>query len=182
MLTIGDQFPDFDLAASVKASADTEAAFTNLTNASFEGKWKVYFFWPKDFTFVCPTEIQGFGEIAAKVEAAGGQLIGASLDSEFVHNAWRTHEPRLTKSPFPWLADIGGGLTSALGILRADAGVAMRAVFIVDPKNTIQWVSVNGAEVGRNPEEILRALEATMGFIDDGNLMPCAWHKGDPTL
>lgn len=182
MLTIGDSFPNFELAASVKCSDDLDEAFETITNDSFEGRWKVYFFWPKDFTFVCPTEIQGFGEIAARVEKAGGQLLGASLDSEFVHNAWRKHEPRLTDSPFPWLADIGGKLTEALGILREDAGVAMRATFIVDPKNTIQWVSVYGAEVGRDPKEVLRALEATIDFVDNGSLMPCAWTPGQAPL
>jgi len=182
MLTIGDQFPKFELAASVKCSDNLDEAFETMTNDSFDGKWKVYFFWPKDFTFVCPTEIQGFGLIADKVAEAGGQMFGVSLDSEFVHNAWRKHEPRLTDSPFPWLADIGGKLTEELGILRADAGVAMRATFIVDPKNTIQWVSVYGAEVGREPAEVLRALQATIDFIDHGSLMPCAWIPGQATL
>lgn len=182
MLTIGDQFPQFELAASVKYSDNLDEAFETLTNESFEGKWKVYFFWPKDFTFVCPTEIQGFGLIADDAAKAGAQLFGVSLDSEFVHNAWRKHEPRLTESPFPWLADIGGKLTDELGILRADAGVAMRATFIVDPSNTIQWVSVYGAEVGREPKEVLRALQSTMDFIDHGSLMPCAWIPGQAPL
>ena len=182
MLTIGDQFPAFELTASVKQSDDLEQAFTTLSNKSFEGKWKVYFFWPKDFTFVCPTEIKGFGDISADLAKAGAQLIGASLDSEFVHNAWRKHEPMLKDLDFPWLADIGGKLTEALGILRADAGVAMRATFIVDPKNTIQWVSVYGAEVGREPAEVLRALQSTIDFIDNGHLMPCAWKPGQKPL
>ena len=182
MLTIGDQFPRFELAASVKSSDNLEEAFTTLTNDSYEGKWKVYFFWPKDFTFVCPTEIQGFGTIAGAAKELGAQLLGASLDSEFVHNAWRKHEPRLTDSPFPWLADIGGKLTEELGILREDAGVAMRATFIVDPNNTIQWVSVYGAEVGREPQEVLRALQATVNFVDNGALMPCAWIPGEAPL
>lgn len=181
MLTIGDQFPKFDLAACEKYS-DSPDDFITVNNDSYEGKWKIYFFWPKDFTFVCPTEIQGFGTINEKVQQDGGQMFGVSLDSEFVHNAWRKHEPRLTDSPFPWLADIGGKLTEELGILREDAGVAMRATFIVDPKNTIQWVAVYGAEVGREPAEVLRAFQATKDFIDNGSLMPCAWVPGQKTL
>jgi peroxiredoxin (alkyl hydroperoxide reductase subunit C) len=176
MLTIGDKFPSFQLTASVSASL--KDGFTELTENSFEGKWKVYFFWPKDFTFVCPTEIVGFGELNREFADRDAQLIGGSTDSDFVHHAWRTHHSDLTDSPFPWLADIKRELCSALGILDPGAGVALRATFIVDPDNTIQFVSVNGLNVGRNPKEVLRVLDA----LQTDELCPCNWDKGEDTL
>jgi alkyl hydroperoxide reductase subunit AhpC len=176
MLTIGDTFPSFQLTASV--STDLKEGFVELTEKSFEGKWKVYFFWPKDFTFVCPTEIVGFGELQRDFADRDTQLIGCSTDSDFVHHAWRTHHPDLTNSPFPWLSDIKRELSQALGILDANAGVPLRATFVVDPDNVIQFVAVNGLNVGRNPKEVLRVLDA----LQTDELCPCNWDKGQDTL
>lgn len=176
MLTIGNTFPAYKLTASV--SADLKDGFTELTEKSFEGKWKVYFFWPKDFTFVCPTEIVGFGELNREFADRDAQLIGASTDSDFVHHAWRTHHADLTTSPFPWLADIKRELSTALGILHPEEGVALRATFIVDPDNIIRYVSVNDLSVGRNPKEVLRVLDA----LQTDELCPCNWDKGASTL
>jgi alkyl hydroperoxide reductase subunit AhpC len=176
MLTIGDTFPSFQLTASV--STDLKEGFVELTEKSFEGKWKVYFFWPKDFTFVCPTEIVGFGELQRDFADRDTQLIGCSTDSDFVHHAWRTHHADLTNSPFPWLSDIKRELSQALGILDANAGVPLRATFVVDPDNVIQFVAVNGLNVGRNPKEVLRVLDA----LQTDELCPCNWDKGQDTL
>lgn len=176
MLTIGDTFPSFSLTASVSASK--EEGFTTLTESSFEGKWKVYFFWPKDFTFVCPTEIVGFGENISEFADRDAQLIGASIDSEFVHLAWRQNHADLTSSPFPWLADFKRELAQALGILHPTEGAPLRATFIVDPQNIIRFVSVNDLSVGRNPKEVIRVLDA----LQTDELCPCNWNKGEKTL
>jgi peroxiredoxin (alkyl hydroperoxide reductase subunit C) len=176
MLTIGDKFPSFSLTASVSASP--EEGFVPLTESSFEGKWKVYFFWPKDFTFVCPTEIVGFGDHISEFADRDAQLIGGSIDGEFVHLAWRTHHPDLTNSPFPWLADYKRELCTALGILHAEEGAPLRATFIVDPENIIRFVSVNDLSVGRNPKEVVRVLDA----LQTDELCPCNWNKGEKTL
>src|SRR6188768_1993603 len=115
MLGVGDKFPEFKVKATV--STDMKNAFTDITNESYPGQWKVYFFWPKDFTFVCPTEIAGFARLEREFADRGAQLLGGSIDSEFVHLAWRNNHPDLRDLPFPMLADVKRELTGALGIL-----------------------------------------------------------------
>jgi lipoyl-dependent peroxiredoxin subunit C len=176
MLTVGDKFPAFNLKAVVPG--DLKNAFTDVTEKSFQGKWKVVFFWPKDFTFVCPTEIVGFGELDREFKDRDTQLIGASTDSEFVHHAWRQSRDDLKKVPYPWLADIKRELSQALGILHKDEGVALRATFIVDPDNVIRFAAVNDLSVGRNPQEVLRVLDA----LQTDELCPCNWKQGEDTL
>lgn len=176
MLTVGDKFPSFKLQAV--DSADHNTGIKTVTEKTWEGQWKVYFFWPKDFTFICPTEIVGFGELEREFSDRDCQLIGGSTDSEFVHAAWRKHHPDLTDSPFPWLSDIRGDLANELGILDKEEGVCLRATFIVDNEDTIQYVGVNGLNVGRNPKEVLRILDA----LQTDELCPCNWEKGEATL
>src|ERR1043166_10179165 len=115
MLTIGDKFPSFDLKAVV--STDPRTAFTQVTDKSDAGKWKVVFFWPKDFTFVCPTEIAAFGKLEKEFRARDAQLLGVSIDSEYVHLAWRRDKEELRSLPFPMLSDLKRELSTQLGIL-----------------------------------------------------------------
>jgi peroxiredoxin (alkyl hydroperoxide reductase subunit C) len=176
MLSVGDKLPEFKLTAV--SSANKDKAFETVSHDSFPGKWKVLFFWPKDFTFVCPTEIVGFGEIESEFKDRDAQLLGGSIDSDFVHLAWRNHDDRLTNSPFPWLSDIKRELSEQLGILDKNAGVSLRATFIVDPNNVIRHASINDLKVGRNPHEVLRILDA----LQSDALCPCDWQKGEETL
>ena len=176
MLTIGDKFPSFDLKAVV--STDPKTAFTQLSDQSDAGKWKVVFFWPKDFTFVCPTEIAAFGKLHGEFKDRDAVLYGASTDTEFVHLAWRQSHPDLKHLPFPMLADVKRELTTALGILDKDEGVAQRATYIVDPQGIIRFVYVTDLSVGRNPQEVLRVLDA----LQTDELCPCNWKKGDDVL
>jgi len=176
MLTVGDKFPAFDLKAVV--STDMKQAFTQITDRSYEGKWLVVFFWPKDFTFVCPTEIAAFGKLNGEFADRDAQVLGGSTDSEFVHHAWRVHHDDLRDLPFPMLADIKRELCTELGILDKTEGVALRATFIVDPEGIIRFASVNDLSVGRNPQEILRVLDA----LQTDELCPCNWQKGQDTL
>jgi peroxiredoxin (alkyl hydroperoxide reductase subunit C) len=176
MLTIGDKFPTFDLKAVV--STDPKKAFTEISDRSHEGKWKVVFFWPKDFTFVCPTEIAAFGKLNGEFEDRDAVIYGVSTDSEFVHLAWRQNHTDLKELPFAMLADIKRELSAALGILDKQEGVALRATFIVDPEGIIRFVSVNDLSVGRNPQEVLRVLDA----LQTDELCPCNWQKGEPVL
>jgi len=176
MLIVGDKLPEFDLAA---VSADSKPDhFERVTDRSFPGKWKVLFFWPKDFTFVCPTEIVGFDEVNGEFADRDAQVIGASTDSDFVHLAWRQSREDLAKVRFPWLADIKKELATALGVVDAKEGVALRATFVVDPDNIIRHVSVNDLSVGRNPKEVLRILDA----LQTDELCPCNWKQGEDTL
>src|SRR5467141_958504 len=158
MLTIGDKFPSFDLKAVV--STDPKTAFKDISDKSDAGKWKVVFFWPKDFTFVCPTEIAAFGKLNKEFQARDAQILGVSIDNEYVHLAWRREKDELRNLPFPMLADVKRELAGALGILDPEAGVAQRATFIVDPHGVIRFVYVTDLNVGRSPEEVLRVLDA----------------------
>lgn len=176
MLTVRDKFPSFAMKATVSREAGKE--FADITNESYAGKWLVVFYWPMDFTFVCPTEIAEFGHRNADFVKRGAQVLGASTDTHYVHLAWRQQHPELRDLPFPMLADLKRELASALGILHKDAGVALRATFIVDPDGVIRWVSVNDLSVGRNVDETLRVLDA----LQTGELTPCNWTPGKPTL
>jgi len=176
MLGVGEKFPSFSVTATV--STDPKQAFKTITDLDYVGKWKVYFFWPKDFTFVCPTEIAAFGKLNKQFQERDTQILGGSTDSEFVHHAWRTHHEDLKNLPFPMLADIRRDLCGQLGILDPKEGVAQRAAFIVDPEGVIRFAYVTDLSVGRNPEEVLRVLDA----LQTDELCPCNWHKGEPTL
>ena len=175
MLTVGDKFPPFALKATV--SEDLSSAFQTIANDTFRGKWLVVFFWPKDFTFVCPTEIAEFGKKNGDFADRDAQVLGASVDSEFVHLAWRKDHPDLTGLPFPMLADLRKDLSPALGVLNEE-GVAKRATFIVDPEGIIRFASVTDMNVGRNVAEVVRVLDA----LQTDELCPCNWQRGDETL
>ena len=176
MLTVGDAFPKFDLTAVV--SNDLNTAFQPRSNQSDAGKWKIVFFWPKDFTFVCPTEIAAFGKLNGDFNDRDAVVYGVSTDSEFVHLAWRKSHDDLKNLPFAMLADIKRELSQALGVLDKKEGVALRATFVVDPEGIIRFASVNDLNVGRNPVEVLRVLDA----LQTDELCPCNWQKGQDTL
>jgi peroxiredoxin (alkyl hydroperoxide reductase subunit C) len=176
MTGVGRKFPEFSLTGVI--ASDPQQAFQPITHLSYPGKWKVVFFWPKDFTFVCPTEIAAFGKLDKEFRARDAQLLGASIDSEYVHLAWRGAKAELRNLPFPMLADVKRELAGALGILDPDAGVAQRATFIVDPQGLIRFVYVTDLNVGRSPEEVLRVLDA----LQTDELCPCNWQKGEETL
>jgi len=176
MLTVGDKLPEFALQAVVSLEKGKE--FREITQTSYPGKWTVLFFWPMDFTFVCPTEIAEFGRRNADFRDRDAQLLGASTDTHYVHLAWRQQHPDLKNLPFPMLADTKRTLSSALGVLHAEAGVPLRATFIVDPQGIIRHVNVNDLSVGRNVDEVLRVLDA----LQTDELCPCNWQRGEPTL
>jgi len=176
MLTVGDNLPNFNLTAV--NGTDPKTAFQAVTPASFAGKWLVIVAWPKDFTFVCPTEIVGFGRLTGEFLKRGAQLLGGSTDSEFVHLAWRQQSEELSTLPYPMLADVKRELTSALGIIDKNEGVAQRACFIVDPQGVIRFAMATDLSVGRNPEEVLRVLDA----LQTGELCPASWKPGQKTI
>ena len=176
MLTVGDRFPEFKLQATVGLEPGQE--FAEVSRRDYPEKWLVVFFWPMDFTFVCPTEIAEFGRRTRDFAAHDAQVLGVSTDTHFVHLAWRRQHPDLRDLPFPMLADTKRELSNALGVLHKAEGVALRATFIVDPEGVIRHVAVNDLSVGRNVDEVLRLLEA---FQTD-QLTPCNWRPGEPTL
>lgn len=175
MLGVGQKFPPFSMQATV--SLEKGKTFRTITEEDYPDKWKVYFFWPKDFTFVCPTEIAAFGKRHQDFIDRDAVVLGASIDTHFVHLAWRRDHADLKALPYPMLADTKRELGTALGVLNPD-GVALRATFIVDPTGTIRHVSVNDLSVGRNVDEIVRILDA----LQTDELCPCNWKQGEPTL
>ena len=176
MLTVGEKFPNFKLNAVV--SMEKEKEFKEITESTHRGKWQVIFFWPMDFTFICPTEIAEFGKRNKDFVDRDAQVLGASTDTHFVHLAWRNNHSDLKSLPYPMLADTKRELSSALGILHKGEGVALRATYIVDPEGVIRWVTVNDLSVGRNVDETLRVLDA----LQTDELCPCNWKKGEKTL
>jgi len=176
MLTVGDRVPAFNLQAAVSLEANKE--FTQLNEKSYQGKWMVLFFWPMDFTFICPTEIAEFGKRERDFKERDAQVLGVSTDTHFVHLAWRRNHPDLKSLPFPMLADTKRELSTTLGILHKEDGVALRATFIIDPEGIIRHVSVNDLSVGRNVDEVMRVLDA----LQTDELCPCNWQKGQDTL
>ena len=176
MLTVGDRFPEYALTAVVDTAP--ERAFTTARHDDAPGRWRVVFFWPKDFTFVCPTEIAEFGRLAPEFDAREADVLGVSTDSEYVHRAWREQHPALGDLPFPMVSDLKRELSTALGVLDRDEGVCLRATFVVDPEGTIRFVSVNDLSTGRNPAEVLRVLDA----LQTGELCPVNWTRGEETL
>jgi len=177
MLTVGDKFPEFNLKATVSTES-LEKAFFPITNHTYKGKWLLVFFYPKDFTFVCPTEIKGFGDLNSQFADRDTQVLAASTDSEFVHLAWRKDHKDLHDLPFPMLADTAKRLSTSLGILDEEEGVAKRATFLVDPEGIIRFAYVTDGSVGRNPQEVLRVLDA----LQTDELCPCNWQSGQDTL
>lgn len=176
MLNTGDRFPSFTLKGVV--SSDIQNAFIDVTHEDSKGKWKIYFFWPKDFTFVCPTEIAEFGQLYTEFKDRDAEVFGISTDSEFVHLAWKQQKDELRQLPFAMLSDMKRELSKELGILDQTEGVAKRAVFIVDPDHIIRFAMVTDLKVGRNTNEVLRVLDA----LQTDELCPCNWKKGEETL
>lgn len=178
ILPVGAAFPDF--AKKTVVSIENGQEFSTLSGEDLKkgDLWTVMFWWPKDFTFVCPTEIAEFNNSYGEFRDRDTQLIGASTDSEFVHLAWRKDHDDLRELKFPMLADTSKSLAEDLGILEAEEKVAYRATFIIDPQGIVRWVSVNDLSVGRNVKEVIRVLDA----LQTDELCPCNWQKGDATI
>ena len=182
MKTIGDKLESFSVQAAKPGFNLPEengvSAFEEITEASFPGKWKIIYFYPKDFTFVCPTEIVAFDKISRDFADRDAVLLGGSGDNEFVKLAWRREHKDLSKLNHYSFGDTKGVLIDQLGIRDKEAGVALRATFIVDPDNVIQHVSVNNLNVGRSPEEVLRILDG----LQTDELCACNRTVGGTTL
>ncbi len=181
MAGIGEKIPNFSV-TGVKPGFENhvekgESAFETLTEASFPGKWKIIFFYPKDFTFVCPTEIAEFARLNSEFADRDAVVIGGSTDNEFVKLAWRRDHKDLAKLPIWQFADTNGSLTDGLGV-RSPDGVAYRYTFVVDPDNAIQHIYATNLNVGRAPKDTLRVLDA----LQTDELCPCNREVGGDVL
>lgn len=178
MIKLGERFPEFKKKATVSVKPGKE--FTDLSNLDHirNKRWMTMFWYPKDFTFVCPTEIVEFSNFKNEFDKRNCDIIGASTDSEFSHLGWMNSHPDLKSIKIPLLADTSKSLASALDILEEEEKIAYRATFIVDPEGILRWICVNDLSVGRNVEEVIRVLDA----LQSGGLTPCGWKSGDDTL
>ena len=179
MKTVGDKLEAFAV-TGVKPGQPEDAFFT-ITDESFPGKWKVIVYYPKDFTFVCPTEIVAYDKLTGDFADRDAVLLTGSTDNEFCKVAWQKSHSDLIKITHNQFADTQRGelsLIEQLGVMYTPAGAALRATFIVDPDNVIQHVTVNNLNVGRSPEETLRVLDA----LQTGELCACNRTVGGETL
>jgi len=172
---VGQMAPQF------KAQAFVDNDIKELSLSDYKGKWVVLFFYPLDFTFVCPTEIMEFNKNAGEFTKRKAQLIGASIDSVFSHKAWSdlpTDKGGIGKIKFPLLADITKKISIDYGVLLEDMGIALRGTFIIDPEGKVRTATIHDLPVGRSVQETLRVLDA----LQTGELCPVGWNKGDKTL
>lgn len=181
MKTVHDKLEAFAITGVKPGALTGDDAFETITETSFQGKWKVIVYYPKDFTFVCPTEIVAYDKLAQDFADRDAVLLTGSTDNEFCKLAWRNAHEDLKKTNSWMFADTQRGelsLIEQLGVFYAPAGAALRATFIVDPNNEIQHVTVNNLNVGRSPEETLRVLDA----LQTGELCACNRTVGGETL
>jgi peroxiredoxin (alkyl hydroperoxide reductase subunit C) len=175
MLSIGEKFPDFRLQACVSIEKGKE--FASISSAELDGKWLVFYAYPKDFTFICPTEIVEFDKRRKDFEDRDAVVLGGSTDNEFSHLAWRQAHPDLNKLQTP-LVYITPALATQLGILHPQEGAPVRVTFVIDPNGIVRSVSATDLSVGRNVDEVIRILDA----LQSDELCPCNWKKGEKTL
>ncbi|KII61746.1 Peroxiredoxin-1 [Thelohanellus kitauei] len=179
-LFVGKKAPDFSAQALMP-----NGVFQKISLKDFTGKYLVLFFYPADFTFVCPTEIIAFSDSYQKFKDIGCEVVAASCDSEYSHLAW-TQKPRasggLGKLSIPILADKSHRISSKYGILIEDKGVSLRGLFIIDPKGILRQITVNDLPVGRSVEETLRLVQAFQYTDEHGEVCPINWKKGDKGL
>lgn len=177
MSLINTEISDF------KVKAFQKGEYKDITKDTLLGKWSIVFFYPADFSFVCPTELEALQSLRSKFNAAGAEIYSVSEDTEFVHQAWAAASPKIGQIEYPMLADPAGKLARMFGVLDESAGQALRGAFIIDPDGVIQSEFINNMGIGRNPEEILRTLEAAKFVREHGDhVCPVNWHPGEDTL
>lgn len=174
---IGAPLPEMKL----KAFHDNKE--TTIRLADYKNQWLVLFFYPADFTFVCPTELEEMADMYGRFKEAGAEVMSVSTDTVFVHKAWHDHSPAIKKIQFPMLADPTGKLCKELGVYIQDEGLALRGSFIVDPDGIIQAYEINHNDIGRSAAELLRKLQAAK-FVREhgGEVCPANWKPGGETL
>jgi len=172
---VGELAPGFSLDALVGTEKGKE--FRRVTLAEYRGRWVVLFFYPMDFTFVCPTEIKGFNSALSEFSKLNAVVLGVSTDSKYSHLAW-VQRGELGALKFPLLSDLKKEAAVSYGCLDEKEGVALRALYIIDPEGVLQYQVVHNLDVGRSVDETLRVLEA----LQTGSLCPLGWHPGDKTL
>lgn len=180
-LLVGQKAPFFKGKAVVGGDAaklNPDNAFKEISLDDYKGKWVVLFFYPLDFTFVCPTEIEDFGLNYEKFKELNCEVIACSTDSHFSHLAWRQSHSGLKNLPYPMLADFTRQIAKDYEILKEETGYALRGLYIINPDGILQYTVIHPEAVGRNSSEVLRVLQG----LQSGKLTPCNWQPGQKTL
>jgi peroxiredoxin (alkyl hydroperoxide reductase subunit C) len=178
MVTINSKFPEYKLNGYIPDE------LKKFSSADFAGKWVVYLFYPADFTFVCPTELEDAAEMYEQFQKVGAEIVSVSVDTEFVHKAWHDSSEAIKKVKYPMLADVGGRLCKEVGSLIEEENLSLRATFIVDPDGLIKSIDMHDNSIGRNIEEIFRKLQASQ-FVRENHgalVCPAKWRPGEKTL
>lgn len=175
---VGQPAPDFEVQAYDRTKDGTDNQFQTIRLKSYEGKWVCLFFYPLDFTFVCPTEIVSFNQKLDEFDDRDCVVLTASTDSVYSHKGWCDAHEDLSKLKYPMLADTSHKLSEAFGVLDPDKGIAYRGVYLIDPQGIVRWMAVHDLGVGRNVDEVLRVLDA----LQTDKLCPCNWKPGEKTL
>ena len=166
-----------------KATAYHNGAFVDVTEATLKGKWSVVFFYPADFTFVCPTELGDLADRYAEFQAIGVEIYAVSTDTHFTHKAWHDASETVRKIRYPMIGDPTGTITRNFGVMIEAAGLAERGTFVIDPAGKIQLVEISAGGVGRDAGELLRKLKAAQYVASHpGEVCPAKWQEGDKTL
>jgi peroxiredoxin len=165
------------------ATAFKQGKFVDVTEADVKGKWAVFFFYPADFTFVCPTELEDLADIYPTLQGMGVEVYSVSTDTHFCHKAWHDTSPAIGKIEYYMLGDQNHSISNNFDILREGVGLADRGTFVVDPEGTIQLVEVTPEGVGRNAAELLRKIKALQYWASHpGEVCPAKWEEGEKTL
>jgi len=165
------------------ATAFHDGEFVEISDADLQGKWSVFFFYPADFTFVCPTELGDLADHHAELRQRGVEVYAVSTDTHFTHKAWHDSSATIGKIRYPMVGDPTGTLTRNFGVMREGQGLADRGTFVVDPDGIIQVVEITAEGVGRDAAELLRKVKAAQYVRDNpGQVCPAAWKEGEATL
>lgn len=174
---INTQLPEF------KVQAYHNGNFTTVTSDDVKGKWAIFFFYPADFTFVCPTELVDLAEKYEKLKSMGVEVYSVSTDSHFVHKAWHDASDSIRKINYPMLADPTGALSRGFGVMIEEDGMAYRGTFLVNPEGKIKIAEIQDNSIGRNADELVRKVEAAIFVANHpGEVCPAKWEQGAETL
>jgi len=166
-----------------KATAFHNGKFVDVTEASLKGKWSVMFFYPADFTFVCPTELGDLADNYAEFKKIGVDIYGASTETHFTHKAWHDTSETIGKIQFPMIGDPTGAISRNFGVMIEEVGLAERGTFVMDPEGKIQIIEINAGGVGRDASELIRKIKAAQYVAaHPGEVCPAKWKEGEATL
>ncbi len=176
-MRIGDTLPELELDVFYQGKDQ------KINSSDYEGKWQIYFFYPADFTFVCPTELEELADMYAEFQKEGAEIFSVSTDTVFVHKAWKDNSPAIKKVEFPMVADPTGEICELFGTYIYDEGLSLRGTFIIDPSGELVAMEIHNNNIGRSAKELLRKLKAAKFVAEHGGqVCPASWEPGGDTL